>query len=98
MLRAREETGLMGATPHDWKCGKCNRKSDPYRLSADRKIYIARTGKPVPTGRVKHPDAYRPSIEYRCEVCGHVGWSRHPRAVAQARIRGFVPLFASPKT
>lgn len=85
----------MGATPHNWKCGKCNRKTDPRPMS-DRTIYIARFGKPVPTGRVKDPESYRPSIEYRCEVCGHVGWSRHPTAVAVARRMGFAPQFPPP--
>lgn len=87
----------MGATPRDWKCSKCNRTYDRWRASADKTIYIARTGKPVPTGRVKRPDAYRPMIEYRCGVCGHIGWSRHPRAVAIARHMGFAPSFQAGK-
>lgn len=82
----------MGATPLYWKCSKCKKSSDRSFVDGGD-IWFARTGRPEPTGEVRSPNSYRPSVQYRCGVCKHVGWSRHPAAVHAARAKGFCPEY-----
>ena len=77
----------MGSTPHNWKCSKCKRT---HTTTFDGDWY-ANYGKPELTGRVRRPTDWRPSCEYKCAVCGFVGWTRMPRAVHEAIERGFCP-------
>lgn len=81
----------MGTTPYTFACPMCKkgagrrkphaRNTDAGQLSREGTINQYRT-----TGRRKGPSpliggcSFRSSNylhEYRCLVCGHVGWSRH---------------------
>jgi len=70
--------------PHVFRCTKCKAKS----MGDDRGTYWAPTGKV----RVLAKYGFRFDVrqaEYRCRVCGHVGWSSHPD-VLYHRIRGWI--------
>lgn len=84
----------MGDTPVYWKCSKCRLSTD-RSIVGTRVIFVARCGRPEPTGRVRSPNSYRPSVEYRCGACGRIGWSRHPAAVSTARAKGFCPEYGA---
>jgi hypothetical protein len=72
----------MGNTPHWFKCSKCKRTAE--RTGG---ILVARSGRPVLTGREKtvrktsDGKLDQRAVEYRCEVCGFTGWTRHPSMI-----------------
>jgi len=65
----------MGSRPMQWKCGKCNRTSYQQGEEGEGGIWVANTGRPVPTGPTRERRAKPSQLQYKCDVCGHIGWT-----------------------
>lgn len=70
--------------PITFKCHRCRGWRSRHR------------GDPKPTGRFKKLSDYqhlrkgRYKVEYKCAMCGHVGWSTHVDAERMLIASGFV--------
>lgn len=70
--------GTNGGTgyPITLRCGRC-RRHDSWLVGGNRRGYkLTATGrtKPMPHKGIRQTNR---KIEYRCDECGHVGWTQH---------------------
>jgi hypothetical protein len=77
--------GCYAGQPHTFRCAKCKRGADAQRQPRVG-IDVSLTGR----SREQHAEGmnvhhWKPiALEYKCNVCGHVGWSRHPTLAHRA--------------
>ena len=78
--------------PNKFQCSVCRRKK-PWRPEDDPEAYnrglihrVTLTGrsKAIYDGKASGRSA-NTRFEYKCNDCGHVGWTRHYTALAKAR-------------
>ena len=86
----------MGEAPHFFQCSACRkRKGWPpernphlWRKGLIPSITLTGKAKPVNDGKATRGRSANTRFEYKCNDCGHVGWTRHWSVLTKARNEG----------
>lgn len=105
MARKRWGGHASGAgQPNTFGCAKCRQEWNRNHTRGESYLNKGTLGRITLTGRVRPVHARKGGgrvcftrYEYRCEDCGHVGWSRHIEVARKADLARIAPHESDPR-